>query len=113
MSRRSRLLALAQGIDPERAGIYGARFASALPWGTNAHGLATLLAAAYPALAPVLEATPDIVKRLAAEGYLTERDRPVLRARLGARVGDLSEPERVKRELRRASRDERVRIALR
>ncbi len=113
MPRRSRLLALAQGIDPERSSLYAARFVSALPRGTNGHGLATLLASAYPALAPVLEATPDIARRLAAEGYLTERDRPVLRTRLGARVGDLSEPERVKRELRRASRDERVRIALR
>jgi glutamate-ammonia-ligase adenylyltransferase len=113
MSRRSRLIALAQGIDPERAGIYAARFTPALQRGTNAHGLATLLASAYPALAPVLEATPEIARRLAAEGYLTARDRPVLRMRLGARVGDLSEPERVRRELRRASRDERVRIALR
>ncbi|MFO0755552.1 MAG: bifunctional [glutamate--ammonia ligase]-adenylyl-L-tyrosine phosphorylase/[glutamate--ammonia-ligase] adenylyltransferase [Byssovorax sp.] len=113
MSRRSRLLPLAQGIDPDRSAIYAARFASSLTRGTNAHGVATLLGAAYPALAPVLEATPDIARRLAADGFATARDRPILRRRLGARVGDLSDPERVCRELRRFARDERIRIALR
>src|SRR5205823_1798883 len=113
MARRSRLMALGQGIDPERAALYAARFAPAFPRETNAHGLATLLASAYPALGPALEAAPDIVRRIAAEGYLVARDVPVLRSRLGARVGDLTEPDRVRRELRRAARDERIRIALR
>src|SRR4029079_5537103 len=41
------------------------------------------------------------------------RDRPGIRARIGARIGDGADPERVLRELRRAARDEQIRIALR
>src|SRR5262249_32290112 len=78
-----------------------------------AHALATLLSAAYPALASVLEASPEIARRLADEGFVAARSHADLLARTLARVGDLGDADRVHRELRRAARDERIRIALR
>jgi glutamate-ammonia-ligase adenylyltransferase len=113
MARPSRFLTLAQTIDPERAAMCAARFAQALARSSNAHGLATLLGAAYPALASPLEASPDIAKRLAEEGFRAARTRGDFLARILARVGDLGDGDRVRRELRRAARDERIRIALR
>jgi glutamate-ammonia-ligase adenylyltransferase len=113
MPRPSRIHALAQTIDPERAAVCAARVAQVLPRGSAAHGLATLLGTAYPALASVLEGSPDIARRLAEEGYRSARDHVDFLTRIRARVGDLSDPERVQRELRRAARDERIRIALR
>lgn len=113
MARPSRFLTLAQTIDPERAALCAARFAQALPRSSHAHGLATLLGAAYPALAAPLEASPDIARRLAEEGFRAARTRGDFLARILARVGDLGDAERVLRELRRAARDERIRIALR
>ena len=113
VARSSRFLTLAQTIDPERAALCAARFAQALPKSSNAHGLATLLGAAYPALASPLEASPDIARRLAEEGFRAARTRGDFLARILARVGDLGDTERVLRELRRAARDERIRIALR
>ena len=113
MPRPSRFLALAQAIDAERAALCSARFAPLLPRSGAAHALATLLAAAYPALGSVLEASPDIALRLADEGFVTARSHGDILARTLARVGDLGDAERVQRELRRAARDERIRIALR
>lgn len=104
---------LAQTIDPERAAVCSARFAHALTKGGPAHTLATLLGSAYPALATVLEGSPDIAVRLAEEGHRSARDRGDFLARILARVGDLGDGDRVRRELRRATRDERIRIALR
>ena len=113
MPRPSRYLALAQAIDPERAAACGARLAEALPRGSTAHALATLLSAGYPALASVLEASPDIARRLAEEGFVAARYHPDFLARTLSRVGDLGDAEHVRRELRLVARAERVRIALR
>ena len=113
MPRLSRFLTLAQTIDPERAAMCAARFAQVLPKGSSAHGLATLLGAAYPALVSPLEASPEIARRLAEDGFRAARTRGDFLARILARVGDLGDSERVQRELRRAARDERIRIALR
>ena len=113
MQRRTRITALAQAIDPERATSASTRLAPALPRGSTAHAVAVLLSAAYPALGPVLEASPEIARALVDDGTLAARDRASLAMRIGARVGDLDDLDRVHRELRRAARDERIRIALR
>ena len=113
MQRRTRIAALAQSIDPERATAASARLAPGLPRGSTAHAVAVLLSAAYPALAPTLEASPEIARALVDDGTLAARDRAGLAMRIGARVGDLDDVDRVRRELRRAARDERIRIALR
>ncbi len=113
MQRRTRITALAQAIDPERAAAAGARLAPALPRGSTAHAVAVLLSAAYPALGPVLEASPEIARALVDDGTLAARDRASLAVRIGARVGDLDDLDRMRSELRRAARDERIRIALR
>lgn len=113
MQRRTRISALAHSIDPERATAASTRLAASLPRGGAAHAVAVLLSAAYPALAPVLEASPEIARALVDDGTLAARDRGGLAVRIGARVGDLDDPERVRAELRRAARDERIRIALR
>lgn len=113
MQRRTRIAALAQSIDPERATAAAARLAPALTRGSTAHAVAVLLSAAYPALAPTLEASPEIARALVDDGTLAARDRGGLAMRIGARIGDLDDVDRVRRELRRAARDERIRIALR
>lgn len=113
MPRPSKLLALAQTIDPERAAVCAARFAEVFPKGGPPHALATLLGSAYPALGPVLEGSPDIAARLGDEGYRSARDYGDFLTRTLARVGDLASGDRVRQELRRAARDERIRIALR
>ncbi len=113
MQRRTRIAALAQSIDPERATTAAARLAPKLPRGSTAHAVAVLLSAAYPALAPALEASPEIARALVDDGTLAARDRAGLAMRIGARVGDLDDVDHVRRELRRAARDERIRIALR
>ncbi|MDI1481269.1 bifunctional [glutamate--ammonia ligase]-adenylyl-L-tyrosine phosphorylase/[glutamate--ammonia-ligase] adenylyltransferase [Polyangium sp. y55x31] len=113
MLRRSRLHALAQRIDRRRAEIYAARFAERLESGSVEFALAVLLASAYPGLAPALEASPEIVVTIAAEGHQAARDHAGLAARLRARLGDGDDGERVSRELRRFTREERIRVALR
>jgi glutamate-ammonia-ligase adenylyltransferase len=113
MQRRARLLALAQAIDPERAAAAEAALADRLPRGSPAHSIAVLLAAAHPALAPAVLGSPEIAERLAAEGFEAARTRADLLARIFARVGELGDEDRVRRELRRAARDERIRVALR
>ncbi|EYF01561.1 bifunctional [glutamate--ammonia ligase]-adenylyl-L-tyrosine phosphorylase/[glutamate--ammonia-ligase] adenylyltransferase [Chondromyces apiculatus] len=79
--------------------------------------IAALLGAAYPALALVVEAHPDIAERLAEEGFQTARDRATyltrLRARIGADDGVGWDVDVTRRELRRFARDERIRVALR
>jgi len=116
MPRRSRLLALAQRIDRRRAETYASRFAERLGSAdaeNHAFAFGVLLASAYPALAPVLEATPEIASSIAAEGHEVARDRAGLSARLRARIGDGADVDRVARELRRFAREERIRVALR
>lgn len=115
MQRRSSILALAQAIDPERAALASARFASssALPRASAGFAIAILLWTAYPALAPAIEASPGIARWLAADAHVAARDRATLRALLRARTGAPDDPARFGRELRRAARDERIRVALR
>jgi len=113
MRRVSRLISIAHAIDERRARDMEARLSGRLRPRSMAMAIAALLGAAYPALAPVVEASPDIAEQLAAEGYETARDRDTYLSRLRARVGDLADAELVRRELRRFARDERVRIALR
>jgi glutamate-ammonia-ligase adenylyltransferase len=111
--RPSRYLALAQAIDADRASVSATRLAPSLAKGSAAHALATLLATAYPALASMLEGSPEIARRLADEGFATARAHGDFMARLLSRVGDLGDGDRVQRELRRAAQSERIRIALR
>ena len=113
MPRPSKLLALAQTIDPERATSAATRFADPLHRGSAAHALGTLLGAAYPAVGSVLESEPQIAARLAEEGYRSARHRADFTSRIFARIHDLGDEDGVRRELRRAARDERIRIALR
>ncbi|WP_434046365.1 MULTISPECIES: bifunctional [glutamate--ammonia ligase]-adenylyl-L-tyrosine phosphorylase/[glutamate--ammonia-ligase] adenylyltransferase [Sorangium] len=113
MQQVSRLLEIANAIDEQRVKERAARLTPRLRPGTMAFAIAALLTAAYPAIGAVIEANPDIAERLAAEGHQTARDRATYLARLRARVGDVSDADRVRRELRRAARDERIRIALR
>ncbi len=109
----SRLLTLAQRIDRHRADVYAARFSERLTPDTNAFAYAVLLASAYPALGATLEASPEFVQTIAAEGHQVARDHAGLTARLRAKIGDDKDPDRVLRELRRFTNEERVRVALR
>lgn len=113
MRRVSRLLTIAQAIDGARAAEMEERLAGRLGPGSPALAIAALLGAAYPALGPVLQSSPEIAEHLAAEGYETARDRETYLARLRARTGDLADADFTRRELRRFARDERLRIALR
>jgi glutamate-ammonia-ligase adenylyltransferase len=121
MSRSTRIRALARHVDEPRADDLAGRLAPRLREGSEAHSLATLLATAYPALAGTLLGEPQIANGLVEEGYRVPRDKDTLFARFAARglardaaPGTLAdEPELFRRELRRAARDERIRIALR
>jgi [glutamine synthetase] adenylyltransferase / [glutamine synthetase]-adenylyl-L-tyrosine phosphorylase len=113
MQRRSRILGLAQAIDRERAAVAEGRLSPKLPRASGALAIGTLLSTAYPVLGSTLEACPEIARWIEEEGYLAARDRAGLKVRLGARIGDGLSPQGVQRELRRAARDERIRIALR
>ncbi|MGK4006590.1 bifunctional [glutamate--ammonia ligase]-adenylyl-L-tyrosine phosphorylase/[glutamate--ammonia-ligase] adenylyltransferase [Sorangium sp. So ce1036] len=109
----SRLLEIARAIDEQRVEERAARLSPRLPPGSMAFAVAALLTAAYPAIGAIIEANPEIAERLAAEGHLAARDRATYLSRIHARVGDVSDSARVRRELRRVARDERIRIALR
>ncbi|WP_437309164.1 bifunctional [glutamate--ammonia ligase]-adenylyl-L-tyrosine phosphorylase/[glutamate--ammonia-ligase] adenylyltransferase [Sorangium sp. So ce388] len=113
MQQVSRLLEIANAIDEQRVKDRAARLSPRLRPGTMAFAIAALLTAAYPAIGAVIEANPDIAERLAAEGHQTARDRATYLSRIRARVGDVSDADRVRRELRRVARDERIRVALR
>jgi [glutamine synthetase] adenylyltransferase / [glutamine synthetase]-adenylyl-L-tyrosine phosphorylase len=115
MHRRSSILALAQAIDPERAALASARLSmdGALPRASAGFAIAILLWTAYPALAPMIEVSPGIARWLAADAHVAARDRATLLALLRARTGSPDDPARFGRELRRAARDERIRVALR
>ncbi|UQA55213.1 bifunctional [glutamate--ammonia ligase]-adenylyl-L-tyrosine phosphorylase/[glutamate--ammonia-ligase] adenylyltransferase [Polyangium aurulentum] len=113
MPRRSRIPALAHRIDRRRAEAFATRFSQRLVPGSQAYELAVLIASAYPALAGTLEAAPEIIETIAAEGHQAARDRSGLMARLRARIGEGADAERVGRELRRFAKEERLRIALR
>lgn len=112
MPRKPTLFALARAIDEERAARFEAALAPALAGEPGeAHALATLLSAAYPALAREIAADPRAVARVADEGFRLPRDRATLLARLGALAGPLDDGYLAR--LRRGARDERLRIALR
>ncbi|AGP34990.1 bifunctional [glutamate--ammonia ligase]-adenylyl-L-tyrosine phosphorylase/[glutamate--ammonia-ligase] adenylyltransferase [Sorangium cellulosum] len=113
MQQVSRLLEIANAIDEQRVKERAARLSPRLPPGTMAFAIAALLTAAYPAIGATIEANPDIAERLAAEGHQTARDRATYLSRIRGRVGDVSDADRVRRELRRVAREERIRIALR
>lgn len=113
MPRRTTILALARSIDPLRAEAYAGRLSGALPPGSEASEIGILLAAAYPALGPAIEAAPGLVKTIAAEGYHAPRSRAEQLSRLRARLPDLSDTAAVMRELRVTAKRERMRIALR
>lgn len=113
MPRRTSFLALARSIDPERAARYAARLEGALPKGSDALGIAILLATAYPALAPAIEASPAAPMTIAAEGLHAERGRNDLLSRVRERISDVGDTDAVRREIRRFAARERMRIALR
>ncbi|XXX79764.1 bifunctional [glutamate--ammonia ligase]-adenylyl-L-tyrosine phosphorylase/[glutamate--ammonia-ligase] adenylyltransferase [Sorangium sp. So ce134] len=113
MQQVSRLLEIANAIDEQRVKDRAARLSPRLRPGTMAFAIAALLTAAYPAIGATIEANPDIAERLAAEGHQTARDRATYLSRIRSRVGDVSDADRVRRELRRVAREERIRIALR
>ncbi|WP_438035538.1 bifunctional [glutamate--ammonia ligase]-adenylyl-L-tyrosine phosphorylase/[glutamate--ammonia-ligase] adenylyltransferase [Sorangium sp. So ce204] len=113
MQQVSRLLEIASAIDEQRVKDRAERLSSRLRPGTMAFAIAALLTAAYPAIGAIIEANPDIVERLAAEGHQTARDRATYLARIRSRIGDVSDTDRVRRELRRVAREERIRVALR
>ncbi|WP_437612874.1 bifunctional [glutamate--ammonia ligase]-adenylyl-L-tyrosine phosphorylase/[glutamate--ammonia-ligase] adenylyltransferase [Sorangium sp. So ce834] len=113
MQQVSRLLEIANAIDEQRVKDRAAWLSPRLPPGTMAFAIAALLTAAYPAIGATIEANPDIAERLAAEGHQTARDRATYLSRIRGRVGDVSDADRVRRELRRVAREERIRIALR
>lgn len=108
-----RLLTLARRIDPHRADVYADRFSQRIVPDTQAFAFAVLVASAHPALAAVIEASPEIVRTISADGHQVARDHASLAARLRARIGDDNDPDRVLRELRRFATEERVRVALR
>lgn len=109
----SRLLTLAQRIDPQRADVYAARMAERIATDTPAYAYAVLLATAYPALTATIESSPEIVETIAIEGHRFTRDHAGLTARLRARIGDDKDPDHILRELRRFASEERIRVALR
>src|SRR5690242_17996779 len=113
MQQASRLLEIASAIDEQRVKDRTARLSPRLRPGTMPFAIAALLTAAYPAIGAIIEVNPDIAERLAAEGHQTARDRAMYLSRIRSRVGDVSDADRVRRELRRVAREERIRIALR
>jgi len=139
VSRPKAILDLARSIDPERAQSVLERLSAPDgPWRARrppsspppevrrsvpppaderpeeaALAVAVLLATAYPSLATPVLAEPEITETLVAEGFHTHRGRDAYEARLRARVGDVANNEHVGRDLRRAVRDEKIRIALR
>src|SRR5262245_21419015 len=113
MPRRTTIPALARSIDAARAEAFAGRLAAVLPPGSEALEIGTLLATAYPALGPAIEASPGMIEAIAAEGYHAPRSREELFAKLKARIPDRSDTAAVLRELRVTARRERARIALR
>lgn len=114
---------LARAIDRARADDALARLSGGDgPWaargptgpaGDAARAVAALLVTVYPSLATAVLAEPEIAEALVAEGFHVQRDRDAYLARLLARAGDPASNEHAARDLRRAVRDEKIRIALR
>ncbi|MFO0587362.1 MAG: bifunctional [glutamate--ammonia ligase]-adenylyl-L-tyrosine phosphorylase/[glutamate--ammonia-ligase] adenylyltransferase [Polyangiaceae bacterium] len=123
MSRAKAILDLSEKIDRGRTAEVRARLADeGSAWRTHARAagdedetlaVAVLLAAVYPSLATPIFAEPEIARSLINEGYEAHPDREAYLERLRRRAGDPSTNEHVARDLRRAVRDEKIRIALR
>ena len=113
MPTASRLLTLAQRIDPHRAAVFSERLCEKIDAKSAAFAYAVLLASAYPALAGVIESSPEIVETIVTDGHRIARDHAGLVARLRARIGDDDDADHVARELRRFTTEERMRVALR
>ncbi|MBK8253942.1 MAG: bifunctional [glutamate--ammonia ligase]-adenylyl-L-tyrosine phosphorylase/[glutamate--ammonia-ligase] adenylyltransferase [Polyangiaceae bacterium] len=79
----------------------------------TALAIATLLVTVYPSLATTILSEPDIVYTIVHDGFHTQLDRAAFVHRVLARVGDVSTNDHVARDLRKAVRAEKVRIALR
>lgn len=100
------LLARARAIDPDRATSLEHELGASRP-------LAVLLGTAFPPLRPRLGWQVDALDELWRSGWRSRRNLADLLPALLARVGDLSDSERVGSELRRAVWIEKARIALR
>ena len=123
MSRTKAILDLALALDRARAEGAIERLADGSgPWAARppqdvskdaARAVAVLLATVYPSLATAVFAEPEIAESLVAEGFHVQLDRDAYLARLRWRTGDVAVNEHAARDLRRAVRDEKIRIALR
>lgn len=100
------LLARARAIDPDRARSLEHELGASRP-------VAVLLGTAFPPLRPRLGWQVDGLDELWRAGWRSRRSVADLLPALLARVGDLSEPDEVASELRRAVWIEKARIALR
>jgi [glutamine synthetase] adenylyltransferase / [glutamine synthetase]-adenylyl-L-tyrosine phosphorylase len=79
----------------------------------DASGLVELISAVYPALARHIEAHPEDVAAIARSGTKTARDGNTYRRLALAAVGDLSDEDGVRRNLRRFAAREKLRVAAR
>src|SRR5439155_2695307 len=99
-------------VDPARADEQARVLEDLLEIGSISHAVATVLATAYPALAPVVAAEPALARALADEGHRTARDHDALfaavRGGIGARAAGARDGDRTARELRRFARWERA-----
>lgn len=102
------LLALAHGIDAERAHQLSRDLS-----GAPCPELGVLIGTAYPPLTPSLDWQHDLVAALGRDGWRVHRQRADVMTRLLSSVGDLSDSERVGSNLRRFVWGEKLRIALR
>ena len=89
------------------------RFSTWAKEAPQAAALATTVTTAFPAFASMADSRPGAFVELAAEGWRTERTRPVLEAAMRAQAGDLDDGDGVRAALRRALQYEKLRIATR
>jgi glutamate-ammonia-ligase adenylyltransferase len=111
--RTRALLELARAVDPARAGNLEGRFSAWAKDAPQAAALATVVATAFPAFAPMADARPAAFVDLAAEGWRAERTRAALEATLRAQAGNLDDGDAVRAALRRVLHYEKLRIATR
>ncbi len=111
--RQDRVLELASAIDERRARVEKAVLSDL---GLEGLGLAlgVLACSAFPAVAQGLHAEPSVVADIARTGHAKARERPLLTKLLAARLVPVENDETgFTRELRRFTRAEKVRVALR
>ncbi|HKQ67808.1 MAG TPA: bifunctional [glutamate--ammonia ligase]-adenylyl-L-tyrosine phosphorylase/[glutamate--ammonia-ligase] adenylyltransferase, partial [Polyangiaceae bacterium] len=111
--RKDELLALARSIDPGRAPGLQRQYEA---WGKE-HGeaaaLATAVVSAFPAFGPLADARPEAFFELVRDGWRAPRTRGGMLASLLTKVGDFTDGDRVRSELRRSAQFEKLRIATR